>query len=126
MTLTQILCWRLRRTSEQVEDVLSGSLEARLAKALLQLMEDAKSAESRDPEVVRHLSQNDLAMIAGKAVMNSGSHAFAAAIDDTPASRSSLTMRSCNVPNARSMRPFACELLAQMMSMFSANSARPN
>src|SRR5213079_1666857 len=31
--------------------------------------------------------------------------------------------RSCNVPNARSMRPFACGLLAQMMSMFSANSA---
>jgi hypothetical protein len=24
------------------------------------------------------------------------------------------------------MRPFACGLLAQMMSMFSANSARPN
>src|SRR5438128_7453663 len=58
--------------------------------------------------------------------MNSGSHAFAAVIDDTPASRSSLTIRSCNVPNARSMRPFACGLLAQMMSMFSANSARPN
>jgi hypothetical protein len=37
-----------------------------------------------------------------------------------------LTIRSCNVPNARSMRPFACGLLAQMMSMFSANSARPN
>ena len=28
--------------------------------------------------------------------------------------------------NARSMRPFACGLLAQMMSMFSADSARPN
>src|SRR6266478_203578 len=54
--------------------------------------------------------------------MNPGSHAFAAAIDDTPASRNSLTIRSCNVPNARSMRPFACGLLAQMMSMFSANS----
>jgi hypothetical protein len=58
--------------------------------------------------------------------MNPGSHAFAATIDDTPASRSSLTIRSCNVPNARVMRPFACGLLAQMMSMFSANSARPN
>src|SRR5580704_8523801 len=32
--------------------------------------------------------------------MNPGSHAFAATIDDTPASRSSLTMRSCNVPTA--------------------------
>jgi hypothetical protein len=36
-----------------------------------------------------------------------------------------LTMRSCNVPNARSMRPFACGLLAQIISTFSANSARP-
>src|SRR5215471_4417087 len=58
--------------------------------------------------------------------MKPGSHAFAAVIDDTPASRSSLTMRSCNVPNARSMCPLACGLLAQMMSMFNANSARPN
>src|SRR5205085_11372157 len=58
--------------------------------------------------------------------MNPGSQAFAMAIDETPASRSSLTIRSCNVPNARSMCPFACGLLAQMMSMFSANSARPN
>jgi len=65
MTLTQVLCRRLRRTSEQVEDVLFRSLEARLAKALLQLMEDAKRAEPRDSEVVLHLSQNDLAMIAG-------------------------------------------------------------
>src|SRR5215467_5727488 len=56
--------------------------------------------------------------------MNPGTQAFAAAIDEIPASRSSLTIRSCKVPNARSMRPFACGLLAQMMSMFSANSAR--
>jgi CRP-like cAMP-binding protein len=65
MMLMQMLCRRLRRTSEQVEDVLFRSLEARLAKALLQLMEDAKRAEPRDPEVVLHLSQNDFAMIAG-------------------------------------------------------------
>src|ERR1700738_5079048 len=32
--------------------------------------------------------------------MNPGTHAFAAATDDTPASRSSLTIRSCKVPNA--------------------------
>ena len=65
MTLTQVLCRRLRRTSEQVEDVLFRSLEARLAKALLQLMENAKRAEPRDLEVVLRLSQNDLAMLAG-------------------------------------------------------------
>jgi CRP/FNR family cyclic AMP-dependent transcriptional regulator len=65
MMLLRILCRRLRQTSEQVEDVLFRSLEARLAKALLQLTEDAKRAEPRDPEVVLHLSQNDLAAMAG-------------------------------------------------------------
>jgi hypothetical protein len=30
------------------------------------------------------------------------------------------------VPNARSTRPFACGLFAQMMSMFRSDSARPN
>src|SRR6516164_5890932 len=40
-----------------------------------------------------------------------------------PARRSSLTSRSCSVPNARSTRPFACGLLAQRMSMFSSLSA---
>ncbi len=58
--------------------------------------------------------------------MKPGSHAFAAAIVDMPARRSSFTSRSCNVPNARSTRPFACGLLAQMMSMFSSDSTRPN
>src|SRR5690242_2586946 len=65
MMLMQVLCQRLRRTSEQVEDILFRSLEARVAKALLQLMEDAKHVEPRAPEVVLHLSQNDLAVIAG-------------------------------------------------------------
>ena len=65
MMLMQILCRRLRRTSEQVEDVLFRSLEARLAKPLLQLMENAKCAEPRNPEIALHLSQSDLAMIAG-------------------------------------------------------------
>jgi CRP-like cAMP-binding protein len=83
MTLTQILCRRLRRTSEQAEDFLSRSLEARLAKALLQLMEDAKRAESRDPEVVLHLSQNDLAMIAGgsRESVNKLLHAWTGGVD---------------------------------------------
>src|SRR3954467_15699307 len=43
-----------------------------------------------------------------------------------PARRSSLTNRSCNVPNARSTRPLACGLLAQRISMFSSVRARPN
>jgi adenylate cyclase len=51
---------------------------------------------------------------------------FAASIKAIPASRISFTSRSCNVPNARSTRPLACGRLAQMMSIFSAASARPN
>jgi hypothetical protein len=58
--------------------------------------------------------------------MNAGRNAFAAAIDAMPGSRSSLTRRSCSVPKARSPRPVACEELAQMMSILSACSARPN
>src|SRR5208283_4410444 len=58
--------------------------------------------------------------------MNAGTQAFAASIVEMSARRSSFTSRSCNVPNARSTRPFACGLLAQMMSMFSSDSTRPN
>jgi hypothetical protein len=54
------------------------------------------------------------------------SHALAASTVEMPARRSSLTSRSCKVPNARSTRPFACGLLAQRMSIFSSVSARPN
>src|SRR5208283_4324797 len=54
--------------------------------------------------------------------MKSGSHAFAATTVEIPARRSSFTSRSCKVANARSTRPFACGLLAQMMSMFSSDS----
>ena len=40
--------------------------------------------------------------------------------------RSSFTSRSCSVPLARSTRPFACGLWAQMLSMLSSRRARPN
>src|SRR5689334_8169176 len=43
-----------------------------------------------------------------------------------PASRNSLTNRSCSVLCARSTRPLAGLELAQMMSMLSACKARPN
>jgi CRP/FNR family transcriptional regulator, cyclic AMP receptor protein len=49
MILMQILCRRLRRTSEQVEDVLFRSLEARMAKALLQLAERSRHDRRRQP-----------------------------------------------------------------------------
>jgi len=58
--------------------------------------------------------------------MNAGRRAFPSARSDAPASRGSLTSRSCKVLCARSTRPFAWLELAQMMSMLSASSARPN
>ncbi|CAB3744092.1 hypothetical protein LMG24238_07209 [Paraburkholderia sediminicola] len=43
-----------------------------------------------------------------------------------PRSRSSFTRRSCNVRWARSTRPLAGLLFAQIVSMFSSYIARPN
>jgi CRP/FNR family transcriptional regulator, cyclic AMP receptor protein len=60
--LIRILCQRLRRTSEQVEDVLFRHLESRIAKALLQLSEESgTSGGSRQ----LHLSQSQLGHIVG-------------------------------------------------------------
>src|SRR3954469_8813540 len=58
--------------------------------------------------------------------MNEGRGELPSARLDAPASRSSFTKRSCNVLCARSTRPFAWLELAQMMSMLSTSSARPN
>jgi CRP-like cAMP-binding protein len=58
LLLIKLLCRRLRRTSEQVEDVLFRHLESRIAKALLQLAE-------RCPSLDLHLSQRELANIVG-------------------------------------------------------------
>src|SRR5882672_9114919 len=58
--------------------------------------------------------------------MNSGANALPASIVEIPRKRSSFTSRSCNVLFILSTRPFACGELAQMMSMLSSVSARPN
>src|SRR5215468_7900373 len=58
--------------------------------------------------------------------MNAGRRALPSARVAAPASRNSLTRRSCNVLLARSTRPLAGLELAQMMSMLSACRARPN
>jgi CRP/FNR family cyclic AMP-dependent transcriptional regulator len=47
LKLMEVLCARLRHTSEQVEDVLFLDLPGRLAKALLQLTHTAKFSEAR-------------------------------------------------------------------------------
>src|ERR1700719_4329868 len=47
LKLMEVLCARLRHTSEQVEDVLFLDLPGRLAKILLQLTEKAKASQAR-------------------------------------------------------------------------------
>jgi CRP-like cAMP-binding protein len=65
LMLIRILCERLRRTSAQVEDVLFRHLEARIAKALLQLAEHAAGPGGRGTPLDLHLSQRDLGNIVG-------------------------------------------------------------
>ena len=62
LILIRILCQRLRRTSEQVEDVLFRHLEARIAKALLQL---AERPGIHGSTLELHLSQSELGNIVG-------------------------------------------------------------
>ncbi len=64
MMLLRILCRRLRQTSEQVEDVLFRTLQSRLAKALLQLNEDA-AAETPGSQSGLRLSQRELGNLVG-------------------------------------------------------------
>jgi CRP/FNR family cyclic AMP-dependent transcriptional regulator len=66
LMLIRILCHRLRRTSEQVEDLLFRHLEARIAKALLQLAEQQPSRSGvRSATLELHLSQSELGNIVG-------------------------------------------------------------
>jgi CRP/FNR family transcriptional regulator, cyclic AMP receptor protein len=65
MMLIRVLCHRLRRTSEQVEDVLFRDLEGRIAKALLQEAERTGRPDLGGRPVEIHMSQNDLAHIVG-------------------------------------------------------------
>jgi CRP/FNR family cyclic AMP-dependent transcriptional regulator len=65
LMLLRILCQRLRHTSEQVEDVLFRHLEARIAKALLQLAEGSSRGDIQRVSLDLHLSQRDLAKLVG-------------------------------------------------------------
>jgi CRP/FNR family transcriptional regulator, cyclic AMP receptor protein len=76
MMLLNILCRRLRLTTEQVEDIAFRPLESRLAKVLVQLTEsvrlpppavEAFGTRHRlgSPSVELHISQRELANIAG-------------------------------------------------------------
>ena len=65
MILLISLCQRLRQTSEQVEDILFRHLEARIAKALLHLAETTGLGRIQGLSVDLHISQRELANIAG-------------------------------------------------------------
>lgn len=65
LMLIKVLCQRLRRTSEQVEDVLFRHLESRIAKALLQLAERRDPADLNGRSVDLRLSQRELGNIVG-------------------------------------------------------------
>jgi CRP/FNR family transcriptional regulator, cyclic AMP receptor protein len=64
LMLIKVLCQRLRQTSEQVEDVLFRHLEARIAKALLQLAGRQQPGPS-GRSVDLHLSQRELGNMVG-------------------------------------------------------------
>lgn len=66
MILLRIVCQRLRRTSEQVEDLLFRHLQSRIAKALLQLANHDKSrAEHRTTPIGVRVSQQELGNMVG-------------------------------------------------------------
>jgi CRP/FNR family transcriptional regulator, cyclic AMP receptor protein len=65
LMLIKILCERLRRTSEQVEDLLFRHVEGRIAKALLQLSERSGRPDVDGRVLELHMSQSELGNIVG-------------------------------------------------------------
>jgi CRP-like cAMP-binding protein len=65
MALLSVLCERLRRTSEQVEDISFRHLQSRLAKTLLRLAHGQGSNDEGPRHVDLGLSQRELGTIVG-------------------------------------------------------------
>lgn len=63
LRIMELLCARLRRTSEQVEDVMFLHLEARLAKALLRLSQDQGGSGTPSARVA--ITQRELGQMIG-------------------------------------------------------------
>jgi CRP-like cAMP-binding protein len=61
MKLIEVVCTRLRRTSEQVEDIVFLGLPERLAKALLRL----HTRSAANPENTIRITQRDLSQMVG-------------------------------------------------------------
>jgi CRP-like cAMP-binding protein len=62
LKIIEILCFRLRRTTEQAEEVMFLDLPSRLAKALMRLL-DADTAGMRERKI--SITQKDLGNIIG-------------------------------------------------------------
>jgi CRP-like cAMP-binding protein len=64
--LLQVLCERIRKTDEQVEDLVFLDLESRIAKALVRLVGEQRSgqAKNKEPEAIR-ISQRALGEMVG-------------------------------------------------------------
>jgi CRP/FNR family cyclic AMP-dependent transcriptional regulator len=65
LQLIELLCRRLRATSQQVEEMLFLDLSARLARTLLQLAETDGTTVPRGRRLNMRLSQSDLGMLIG-------------------------------------------------------------
>jgi len=61
MKLIEVVCMRLRRTSEQVEDIVFLGLPERLAKALLRL----HTRSTANPDNMIRITQRDLSQMIG-------------------------------------------------------------
>src|SRR4029077_2605491 len=86
----------------------------------------SRSSPARNGRCKSLLLAGGLAKRQLSSAMTPGSRALPCARVAAPASRNSLTNRSCRVLCSRSTRPLAGLELAQMMSMLSACKARPN
>jgi CRP/FNR family cyclic AMP-dependent transcriptional regulator len=63
--LLRVLCEKVRRTSEQVEDVLFLDVEARIAKALLRLVQNRAATSRPGARTVLRISQRELGNLVG-------------------------------------------------------------
>lgn len=63
--LLRVLCEKVRRTSEQVEDVLFLDVEARIAKALLRLSQNGSSPPRPGARLALRISQRELGNLVG-------------------------------------------------------------
>jgi CRP/FNR family cyclic AMP-dependent transcriptional regulator len=63
--LLRVLCEKVRRTSEQVEDVLFLDVEARIAKALLRLAQNRGPPQRPGARVALRISQRELGNLVG-------------------------------------------------------------